>query len=247
MDQYKNKNILILASKPNPDVPLENDMVVFVNGSVCYFNEFTCKRDHVFGDSIFFWDSEIAKMNKSFLENKKIDKAWIIQFRNVELEKSLKEVNYTYKEAELITYAAKEKMTMDKLYSSILRELIKCKYFLFKEKTKFFYQEVYKRKRIKLSTGAFAFLLMKMRYPEANICIAGIGFGLDSYEWFKGTNAKRGHFINDYVGFLAMKSLGLLHNVTTTEIDLNKLFNIPMTILPTRKLSVVKASDEPSV
>ncbi len=228
--------ILLLASKPKPAVPIENDNVVFVNGSIYYSKEFTCNIYHVFGDSIFYWNSDLALITKENLKNKHVIKSWVIKYRNVDIVKLLNEVNYKYDEVEYLRYDEKENLTWEILGKSFINNVLWCKGFALREKSKYIFYDLFRRKIIKLSTGLFALLLLRQRFPEAEICVSGIGFGNDVYAWHKGTNRRRGHLINDYCGFMTLKQKGMLNNVITTEFELHKLFDIPMYKGPTKIL-----------
>lgn len=218
--------VLVLGSKPNPSIPSIYDVIYYVNGSITYNLKNEAKVNHVFGDSIFYWEKEIAQKNITFLSDKIVDKSIVIQFRKVDnIISKLNSLNYCYTDLQFVSRKQKSQLELKYIKYRHLLSIMLMHKFSIKEKAKYIFSFA-KTKEIKLSTGVYTVLLALNTYPNETIVISGIGFGSDSYSWGETSLIRRGHFINDYIAFSQLKRFGLLNNVYTTESDLINLFGI---------------------
>ncbi len=220
------KNILILGSKPNPNLPSKIDCVFFVNGSIYAYDKFkNIEKNHIITDHCFS-DKEWQSY-KNQLKNKIINNLIITTDKNTDIRKIQKKLylsNYKYNKLIKVNKRKLIANTVGKInlikfiikkHDNFLRKIINIIKLLYNKKTNAKYRP---------STGVFVCIYVINNYKNfKKIIISGIGIKKGTHAYNKNQIYYENHC---YFDKNILKNISKKGNIFTTEKELNKLTKI---------------------
>lgn len=221
----------IVGSKPNAFLIPEASYVFFANGSIHLLNS-GCDKIIILvtGSNITKADSINREKVLETVRGKSVRDLYLIDFKEEGVTaNNLKTLDICYENLTVIS--RKQKKYLERKHTNTIKfffYILLCPNVDLYSRFKTFVWCLRKNER-KISTGLFSAVLCLENFNVEKIVISGIGFGNEDYHWLKQkSNKKRAHYVNDYAFIKAMKLKYRNVSYLTTEIDLHKLFKIPL-------------------
>jgi hypothetical protein len=196
---------LILGSKPNPKITIENyDNIIYVNGSI--ENDLNLKGSkvyHILSSMILFENTELVILARNRLKNKSVDCIIILDIYDFSIEqykKKLDDLNYIYQYIEFYSVKDFEKhfspFNNIQYWQMFFLKLFN-KEFSLKEKIETLKYYLKGRKHLSSGFSAVMYAVNNFKFPTY---IIGFSKKKGGYK-YKMNNVRRGHELQDFIFF----------------------------------------------